>query len=336
MHLNLLVEAAPSPFFAGMWRDPDDGSALGYRSLAYWRELADAAEGAGFDSIVFEPGSSLPHLDPMMVMPAVAAATRHIGLVAAGRPDISAAAIAHQLSSLDHLSDGRIGWRLSDESEDGIRQAIALWERSWPDQAMVYDTRSNVLVDAERIATPDGLQSPHPVEPSRQRTPCLYGSADSAIAVRFAEVLMVDGVESSVASDRVEEVLDAVDGCDRSFDEVRLVMTAGIVVGSDVSHAARLRRHVDRYAGEGTAAGLTFAGTPNEIMEQMAPFLDAGFAGFSLKTSPLPGGVHRIRDLLVPELRDAGLLRRDFSESTLREHWFGFGQHRLAADHPAR
>jgi len=336
MHLNLLVTAAPSPFFAGMWRDPDDGSALGYRSLAYWRDVALAAEAAGFDSLIFEPTSTIPRLDPMMVMPALAAATNHIGLVTATGADGRVDAVAHQMASLDLLSDGRIGWRIDQENEDDVRAAIARWERSWSDGAMIYDTRSNTLVAPDAVITPERAAGAHPVEPSRQRTPCLYGHASSPVASRFAEVLMVDPVTPTDASAAADLVLDAVDAADRSFDEVRMVMTAGIVVGADRSEAARLRRHFDRYAGEGTSARLTFGGTAAEIVEQMTPFLDAGFAGFSLQTAPLPGGVQRLQHLLAPALRDAGLLRKSFGESTLREHWFGFGAHHLAADHPAR
>lgn len=336
MHLNFLTSASPSPFFPGVWRDPDDASALGYRSVGYWRDVCLAAEVGGCDSVTFLPTAELPRLDPMMVLPAAAAATSHVGLVVAGGSDIPVAALALQLSTLDHLSGGRVGWLIDDHGDQKVREAVALWETSWSENAMAFDTRANMLVVADEVDTPPGLDAPHGSEPSRQRTPCLYGHLDALTAAQFAEVIMVSPVPVEAAAEEVERAFDAVDAHDRSFDEVRLVMTADVVVGADAGEAKRLRRHLDRYGGEGTSAGLTFVGTAAEVVADMAGYLDAGFVGFSLRTAPLPGGVQRLQRLLSPALREAGLLRSSFDASTLREHWYGYGNHQLAADHPAR
>jgi hypothetical protein len=48
-----------------------------------------------------------------------------------------------------------------------------------------------------------------------------------------------------------------------------------------------------------------------------------------------PGGYQEFVDLVVPELQRRGLLGTEYEASTLREHYFGKGQRRAAADHPA-
>src|SRR6266700_3659952 len=97
MHLNVLTQCIPGPMFEGLWRHPQDETATGYRSLDYWTSLARRLEDACVDALfladihgVFDvyQGSpapavrhsvQVPAVDPVLVVPAAAAVTRHLG-----------------------------------------------------------------------------------------------------------------------------------------------------------------------------------------------------------------------------------------------------------------
>ncbi|HVC43728.1 MAG TPA: hypothetical protein VND20_02855, partial [Candidatus Binataceae bacterium] len=62
--------------------------------------------------------------------------------------------------------------------------------------------------------------------------------------------------------------------------------------------------------------------------------VEGGVDGFNLLAVDSPGDFTAFVDLVVPELQRRGMLRTEYEGSTLREHYFGKGQCRLAADHP--
>src|SRR5690348_7818962 len=131
MHLNVTTQACPAPLFEWMWRHPDDRTAAGYRSLTYWQELARQLESACIDALFFADvhgvydtyegswaqavrhGVQVPAIDPMLVIPAAAAATAHLGFAVTYsttyHPPYQCARV---FSSLDHLTGGRIGWNI--------------------------------------------------------------------------------------------------------------------------------------------------------------------------------------------------------------------------------
>ena len=53
MHVNVLTQCIPAPFFEGMWRHPGDRTATGYRSLEHWTSLARRLEAACVDALFF-------------------------------------------------------------------------------------------------------------------------------------------------------------------------------------------------------------------------------------------------------------------------------------------
>jgi alkanesulfonate monooxygenase len=110
---------------------------------------------------------------------------------------------ARRMSTLDHLTDGRIGWNVvtgyldsaarvsgqSDQRPHDERYAVAedymevvykLWEGSWADDAVVADAKKGVFTRPDRVRKVhhDGpfyqLDALHLSEPSPQRTPVLY------------------------------------------------------------------------------------------------------------------------------------------------------------------
>jgi FMN-dependent oxidoreductase (nitrilotriacetate monooxygenase family) len=240
--LNLFTECSPSPQFPGLWRHPEDLTATGYRSLAYWTSLALRLEAACIDALFFADthgvfdvyrGSAapavrhavqIPAIDPVLVLPIVAAATRHLGMAVTYSTTYHAPfECARVFSSLDHLTGGRVAWNivtsyLQSASENGLGDYLphdvrydraeeylaivrALWESSWEDEAVVRDGHRNLFADASKVHEINhrgrwfSVRGPHQCEPSPQRTPVLYqaGASErgSEFAARHAEVVFV-------------------------------------------------------------------------------------------------------------------------------------------------
>jgi long-chain alkane monooxygenase len=131
MHLNVMTQCSPAPQFEGLWRDPDDITTIGYRSLGYWTGLARKLEAASIDALLLadvhgiydvyrashEPSLrhavQVPSLDPVPVAAAVAAATRRLGVIVTYSTTYHAPyECARLFSSLDHLTGGRAGWNV--------------------------------------------------------------------------------------------------------------------------------------------------------------------------------------------------------------------------------
>ena len=143
------------------------------------------------------------------------------------------------MSTLDHLTDGRIGWnvvtgyldsaakgsgqngqRPHDEryavAEDYMEVVYKLWEGSWADDAVIADVKSGVFTRPERVrrVQHDGphykLDALHLSEPSLQRTPVLYQAGTSpagrAFAARHAECVFMSGPSKKVIAPRVAAI----------------------------------------------------------------------------------------------------------------------------------
>ncbi|MGH7059810.1 MAG: NtaA/DmoA family FMN-dependent monooxygenase, partial [Stellaceae bacterium] len=205
----------------GMWTHPRDRS-LDYNTLEYWQQLARLAERGKLDGIfladivgvydVYQggPGPSIanavqiPVNDPMMVVPAMAAATTHIGFgVTANLTYEPPYLFARRLSTLDHLTRGRVGWNIVtgylDSAARGMGSAVQpdhdgryeiadeymavvyqLWEGSWEEGAVLRDKAGRIFADPAKIHRVKHfgrhyqVDAIHLAEPSPQRTPVLY------------------------------------------------------------------------------------------------------------------------------------------------------------------
>ena len=228
----------------GMWRHPRDRSA-DYLSLDYWMGLARLLEEGLFDGLfladvlgiydvhggngdaAIRNAVQVPLLDPMLIVPAMAAATRNLGFgVTCNLAWESPALLARRFSTLDHLTQGRIGWNIVTGYLDSAARAMGLdrqmahddrydladeymeivyrlWEESWAADAVKRDRAAGIYADPARVKRirHEGrqyrLDAPHLLEPSPQRTPVLYqaGASDRGrgFAARHAECVFVNG-----------------------------------------------------------------------------------------------------------------------------------------------
>lgn len=257
IRLNAFDMATPGHIQQGMWTHPRDDSA-GYARLGHWTGLAQRLERGLFDGLfladilgiydvhgggpeaALRGGVQVPLLDPMMLVPAMAAATTHLGFgVTANTAYEPPYLFARRISTLDHLTGGRIGWNIVTGYLDSAARALgydaqmrhddrydladeymdavyALWEGSWTDGAVRRDKAGRVFTDPAQVRAVRHrgrqfrIDAPHLVEPSPQRTPVLYQAGASERGRRFAathaECVFVNGTAKPVVARLVADL----------------------------------------------------------------------------------------------------------------------------------
>jgi long-chain alkane monooxygenase len=224
-----------------------------------------------------------PVNDPLLLVPAMAAATDHLGfgvtVTLSYEPPFP---FARRMSTLDHLTDGRIGWnivtgyldsaakgmgeggqRKHDDryavAEDYMQVVYKLWEGSWADDAVVADAAKGIFTRPERVrkVRHDGahykLDALHISEPSPQRTPVLYQAGSSpagrGFAARHAECVFISGPSKKVIGPRAAAIrkLASEEGRDPTDILIFAMMTV-ILAPTDAEAQAKLadyRRYTD-------------------------------------------------------------------------------------------
>ncbi len=282
MIINIFTECTPVPSFEGLWRDPEDGSGTGYGSLDYWLPLAKTMDRAGVDAVFFADvegfydvyqgspapalrnGVQIPSIDPVMLIPALAVVTEHLGFAVtystSYHPPYHCARV---FSTLDALTKGRIAWNvvtsfLSSASRNGIGSWLAhdqrydrataylqvvrsLWEDSWADDAVQRDVDRDVFTDPDQVRAIDhesewfSVRGPHQCAPTPQRTPVIYQAGASGrgldFAARHAEAVFMTLSEPRRSGPKVQELRDRVTAAGRPADAVKIIQGMPVVLG---------------------------------------------------------------------------------------------------------
>jgi alkanesulfonate monooxygenase len=292
--MNCVTHQSP-----GLWRHPRDQS-VDYRRLGTWTTLAQTLERGLFDGIfladvlgvydVFGGGpaaalaeaAQIPVNDPLLLVPAMAAVTRHLGFGVTVNLSYEAPySFARRVSTLDHLTDGRIGWNIVtgyldsaaramgrerqtahderyDIAEDFMAAVYKLWEGSWSDDAVKRDRVCGVFADPEAVRAvshvgPAGrFEGIHLCEPSPQRTPVLYQAGTSpagrTFAARHAECVFVSGPSQAVLRPRVAALRRAAAEAGRPAGQPLVYALMTLVVAETDSEALRQMEEYRRYA----------------------------------------------------------------------------------------
>ncbi|MCS5718008.1 LLM class flavin-dependent oxidoreductase [Herbiconiux sp. CPCC 205763] len=286
---------------SGMWRHPDDQS-WRYKEISYWTELAKLLESGSFDGIfiadvlgtydvyggsneaAIRHGAQVPVNDPVLLISAMAAVTRNLGFgVTAGTAYEHPYPFARRMSTLDHLTGGRVGWNVvtgylpsaarnmghDDQLEHDQRYDVAdeylevlykLWEGSWEDDAVIRDRESGVFTDPSKVheighhGTHFTVPGIHIAEPSPQRTPVIYQAGASPRGIAFAagnaEAIFVAAPTKAVLKGTVAKIRDALEAAGRPRDSAKIYTLLTIITDetSEKAHA----KHADylRYASE--------------------------------------------------------------------------------------
>ncbi|MSP30398.1 MAG: LLM class flavin-dependent oxidoreductase [Acetobacteraceae bacterium] len=266
----------------GMWRHPRDRSA-DYLNLDYWMNLARTLERGLFDGIfladilgvydVYRGGAEtairdsvqIPVNDPLLLVPAMAAVTNHLGFgVTCNLTYEPPYTFARRMSTLDHLTRGRIGWNIVtgyldsaargmggerliahddryDMADDYMEVVYRLWEGSWEDGAVLRDKQTGVYTDPAKlhVARYEGpyykVNALHLSEPSPQRTPVLYqaGASDRGrkFAATHAECVFLAGQSVANLKLIVTDIRAQAKARGRDPRDILVFLLAAVVVG---------------------------------------------------------------------------------------------------------
>jgi long-chain alkane monooxygenase len=296
----------------GLWTHPDDRSA-DYRKIEYWTELAQLLERGLFDSVFIAdvmgiydiyrggPATAIRHAvqvpvnDPMLVIPAMAAVTRDLGFgVTFSLSYEHPYPFARRMSTLDHLSNGRVGWNIVtgyldsaarnvgmpgqtahddryDLADEYLQVVYKLWEQSWEDGAVLRDKGSGVFTDPAKVhpirhkGARFEVPGIHLCEPSPQRTPVLYQAGTSSrgkvFAGTHAECVFMSGPSKAIIKRYVDETRAALVEAGREAHDVLIYAQALIVTGATENEAKdkyeEYRAHIDTDAALALLSGWT-------------------------------------------------------------------------------
>ncbi|MFT4264684.1 MAG: NtaA/DmoA family FMN-dependent monooxygenase [Nocardioides sp.] len=195
--------------------------------------LAQAMERAGFDYFMIEDSSNVPYtyqgshnaylrhsvdtpkLDPAVLAPFLIEATTNLGIVVTcSTTEYQPFMLARLFNTLDHVSDGRIGWNVVTGSNDGGAQNYnrdrqwphderydmadefmevcrGLWS-GWDDDALVLDLENGIFADGDKVHPIDHegkyykVRGPLSAPPMPQRSPVICQAGGSGRGHRFA------------------------------------------------------------------------------------------------------------------------------------------------------
>ena len=287
----------------GLWTHPRDRS-TDYASLDHWVGLAQTLERGLFDGLFLADvlgvydvhgGSPDPAIrnavqvpvnDPMLLIPAMAHATRHLGFgVTVNLTYDPPFPFARRMSTLDHLTQGRIGWNIVtgyldsaaramgldkqvahdnryDVADDYMQAVYKLWEGSWADDAVRADRVTGTYADPARVrvvhhAGPHyRMDAVHLCEPSPQRTPVLYQAGSSGRGKQFAashaECVFLNGQAIPAVRAIVDDVRAGATAAGRRPGDVLAFVGATVIVAETDALAQAKLADYRRYAsGEG-------------------------------------------------------------------------------------
>ncbi len=332
----------------GLWTHPRDTSDR-YTDTAHWVELAQLLEAGRFDALfladvlgvydvyqgsvdaALRHGVQVPMGEPLALVPLMAHATRHLGFgVTAALTYEHPYSFARRMSTLDHLSGGRVGWNIVtgyldsaarnlglqhqlghderyDLADEYLEVLYKLWEKSWDDDAVVADKARGVYTDPARVhpIAHHGrhYQVPgiHLCAPSPQRTPLLYQAGTSvrgtAFAARHAEATFVSGPSKQV----VKRYVDDTRAAGRDGQTLLVYAQALIVTGAteDLAQAKyqEYRRHIDIEAALTLLSGWTGVDFSQLALDATIEYIDtdAGRSALASLSAADPGRVWTVR-----------------------------------------
>lgn len=293
---NAFAHVTPNHHSHGYWRHPEGKGQTNFHKLQPWIDMARTAERGFFDVVfladvpgVYETsrgqrdkairsGMQFPSHDPASLVSALAAATENIGFaVTSSVLQEHPFSFARKMSTLDHLSEGRVAWNIVTSYLDNAARnygfdglvkhddryiwadeyasvAYKLWEGSWEDDALRLDAEAGVYADPGKVHAINHVgeryrvEGPHIVQTSPQRTPVLFqaGSSEAgrSFAGRHAEVTFLAARTPESAAVDIADVRSRARLYGRDPEDVRAIAMLSPVIGSTEAEARARRREI--------------------------------------------------------------------------------------------
>jgi FMN-dependent oxidoreductase (nitrilotriacetate monooxygenase family) len=295
MHLMAYLKTGPTAMHSGGWRHPDAPLHDLFHPSRY-AHIARVLEEACFDGCFYadtqgipdiyegspraylQHGGQLSYLDPLTILPVMAAATEHLGLGATLSTTFHHPYhLARTLASLDLLSGGRACWNIVTSSTDfearnfGLPElpnkddrydlgdevvdaCCALWS-CWDQDALVMDKQSGVFIDPDKVryANYQGehvkTRGPLSIPPSPQGRPVLMQAGSSPrgrdFAARWAECIFCSPGDKRAAITLNADIKSRMAKRGRAPDDCRVLAWLTVVLGETESIAREKMERLD-------------------------------------------------------------------------------------------
>ncbi|KAI1093831.1 Nitrilotriacetate monooxygenase component A/pristinamycin IIA synthase subunit A [Rostrohypoxylon terebratum] len=305
--LNAFVEMCSGHQSPGLWRHPEDES-WRFNDVSHWVELAKLLEEAKFHGIFIadvlggydvyrnslDPakisGAQWPVNEPFAVVAAMAAATKSIGFgVTASTTYEQPYHFARRLSTVDHLTKGRLGWNIVTsyldsaaknlgfteqpkhddryaQAEEYVKVIYKLLESSWRDDAVKLDREKGIYTqpDFVRPINHHGkyftVPGPHICQPSPQRTPLILQAGTSRAGKQFAaqnaEAIFVSAHAPEVCAKSIKEVRELAKTFGRDPRNIKVLALVTPILGRTEEEAREKLREYRKYASHEGALAL--------------------------------------------------------------------------------
>ncbi|KAJ9134873.1 Nitrilotriacetate monooxygenase component A/pristinamycin IIA synthase subunit A [Coniochaeta hoffmannii] len=306
--INAFVEMCSGHQSPGLWRHPDDQSSR-FTDVEHWVELAKLLEDAKFHGIFIadvlggydvykkslEPaivsGAQWPVNEPLSVVPAMAAATKNIGFgVTVSTTYEQPYHLARRLSTVDHLTKGRLGWNIVTsyldsaarnlgraeqpahddryaQAEEYMKIMYKLFQSSWRDDAVILDKERGIYTDPSLVRQIDhegkffSVPGPHIVAPSPQRTPLLLQAGTSRAGKQFAaqhaEAIFVSAHAPAVCAKNIAEIRQvAKEQYGRDPSSIKVLALVTPILGKTEEEAQAKLAEYRKYASTEGALAL--------------------------------------------------------------------------------
>ena len=289
-HMNCVVHQSP-----GLWVRTDD-QMHNYTDLKQWVNLAKLLERGRFDALfladvigvydvyrgnrmaALTQAAQTPANDPAVLISAMAYATEHLGFAfTSSTLQYHPFVFARMISTLDHLTRGRIAWNIVtsyldsgarslgqpgllphderyDVAEEYVELCYKLWEGSWEDDAVVKDRERGIYADPDKVWDVNhqgkyfASRGCHLCEPSPQRTPVLYQAGGSPrgreFAARHAECVFVSGLNPATVGNLIRDTREKARRLGRNPDDLLFFLYAKVLTADS---EAEVKRKHDEY-----------------------------------------------------------------------------------------
>ena len=282
MKLGLFIEGGGHHMAA--WRHPDVAS-NGRINIERFMDAAQTAERAKFDMVFtadtnasfgaddveyWRRSSAASRLEPLTMLGALSAVTKHIGLVATMSTTYAEPfSVARFFASLDQISHGRAGWNLVTSLSDAEAKnfnkethashaeryararefahvVLGLWD-TWEDDAMVYDKEAGIYMNPDKMhflnhkGAHFSVRGPLMVQRSTQGHPVIVqagGSEDGRdLAAETAEVVFTVQQQLEAAREFYGDVKQRAARYGRGPDAIKILPGVMPVVGNTKGEA---------------------------------------------------------------------------------------------------
>lgn len=306
-------------------------------NLAYLQELAQIAERGKFDMIFFadvlglrpsgNQSASAIKLDPLIILAALASATRHIGLTATLTTTYNEPyQVARKFAAIDHLSGGRAAWnvvtsandresllfgkpkhlehaRRYERAEEFVEVVKKLW-LSVDREALILDKKNGNILDVEKLHPLDhegewfkleGLLDA-PATPQGHPVIVQAGSSEAGkdLAAKTAEVIFTAWQTLGEAQTFYRDVKGRLAKYGRKPDDLKIMPGVFITVAETEAEAIAKRKELNSYI------------LPEVGLEYLSTFIGTNLSGYDVD-APLPEFVEA-EDKTNPQIR-ANLIR---------------------------